>query len=126
MPDFSGAAKVGKKNEEAEEPLEAKLFKQLSPLIDENKFGLEILGKSVSWGVLFQGTGQVTQGYMLIVTARGHILGPPGYMTNMTLIQGHLPELLEGEAKNVVMSCLTALRDTKARQLGMNHKLPGT
>ena len=123
MADTSGAANIGGNAGKSErKPLRRYLeilFEQFIPLLPRYAVGLDILSADVQFGHFHTQTGQTLQGYMLVVTVRGALIGYQYNLTNQSLIGGHVPPT-EQEAISILTSCCTQLREAKAQQGSTN------
>jgi len=123
MTDTPGAADIngGREKPGPKElvPYSQVLFEQFIPLLPRYAMGLDILAADVQFSHLHQQTGQLVQGYALIVTVRGALIGYQYNLTNQSFITGHVPPT-EQETISIITATCTALREAKAQQGGVN------
>jgi len=123
MADTSGAASIGEGSGKSESKQLRRysdvLYEQFIPLHPRYAIGLDILAADVQFGHFHAQTGQTIQGFFLVVTVRGALLGYQHNLTNQSLIGGHVPPT-EREAINILTSCCTQLREAKAQQGNTN------
>jgi hypothetical protein len=105
------------------EPLSVELHRKFAELIPEYSFGLEIIGSDVVFGHIHNGNMMI-QGYMLIVSARGALIGVEGQISHYEFLTCGLNPTRR-ECIQVLAGCMESLREAKAQQLSVkSHKRP--
>lgn len=103
-------------------PLTRRIFEAVAPHVPKHPVGLEILGIDVVYGA-FNVNGMLVNGYALLITVRGALLGPQYNITNAHVVPPAVPS--EVEVHEMIHISTSRLREAKTAQAQTPPQPPG-